>query len=280
MTVEDILLLHSTRGMNILREHCAPDFCHEAARCIYDAPRGNVLLTTGFYVGGFGETDGPPGTMFLAKALYLLGFNPIIVTDDYCQGFFMTEHIQTVYVNNDMDEADYAAMLDQYAPTLLISIERCGRNIQGDYANMRGVSIADHNARVDWLFELGARRGIPSVGVGDGGNEIGMGNLKEVISNELSLVPCEVEVSHLVIATVSNWGAYGLCACLEELSGQPLLPRYSTDMDYLQYIVDLGAVDGVTKDHVPTVDSYPTEIKHEILDKLYALIHATIPVEG
>ena len=62
--------------------------------------------------------------------------------------------------------------------------------------------------------------------------------------------------------------------------GQPLLPRYSTDMDYLQYIVDLGAVDGVTKDHVPTVDSYPTEIKHEILDKLYALIHATIPVEG
>ncbi|MCI6647536.1 MAG: DUF4392 domain-containing protein, partial [Oscillospiraceae bacterium] len=226
MTVEDIILLHSKRGMNILREHCAPDFCHEAARCIYDAPRGNVLLTTGFYVGGFGETDGPPGTMFLAKALYLLGFNPIIVTDDYCQGFFMTEHIQTVYVTNDMGEADYAAMLDQYAPTLLISIERCGRNIQGDYANMRGVSIADHNARVDWLFELGARRGIPSVGVGDGGNEIGMGNLKEVISNELSLVPCEVEVSHLVIATVSNWGAYGLCACLEELSGQPLLPRY------------------------------------------------------
>ena len=214
MTVEDIILLHSKRGMNILREHCAPDFCHEAARCIYDAPRGNVLLTTGFYVGGFGETDGPPGTMFLAKALYLLGFNPIIVTDDYCQGFFMNEKNKTVYVNNNMDEADYAAMLDQYAPTLLISIERCGRNIQGDYANMRGVSIADHNARVDWPFELGTRRGIPSVGVGDGGNEIGMGNLKEVISNELSLVPCEVEVSHLVIATVSNWGAYGLFACL------------------------------------------------------------------
>lgn len=279
MTVEDIILLHSKRGMNILREHCAPDFCHAAARCIYDAPRGNVLLTTGFYVGGFGETDGPPGTLFLAKALYLLGFNPIIVTDDYCQGFFMTEHIQTVYVNNDMGEADYAAMLDAYDPTLLISIERCGRNIQGDYANMRGVSIADHNARVDWLFELGARRGIPSVGVGDGGNEIGMGNLKDVISGELSLVPCEVEVSHLVIATVSNWGAYGLCACLEELSGQPLLPRYSTDMDYLQYIVDLGAVDGVTKDHVATVDSYPTEVKQEILEKLYALIHATVPVE-
>ena len=279
MTVEDIILLHSKRGMNILREHCAPDFCHEAARCIYDAPRGNVLLTTGFYVGGFGETDGPPGTMFLAKALYLLGFNPIIVTDDYCQGFFMTEHIQTVYVNNDMGEAEYAAMLDAYDPTLLISIERCGRNIHGDYANMRGVSIAEHNARVDWLFELGARRGIPSVGVGDGGNEIGMGNLKDVIANELSLVPCEVEVSHLVIATVSNWGAYGLCACLEELSGQSLLPRYSTDMDYLQYIVDLGAVDGVTKDHVTTVDSYPTEIKHEILDKLYALVHASLPVQ-
>ena len=162
-----------------------------------------MLLTTGFYVGGFGETDGPPGTMFLAKALYLLGFNPIIVTDDYCQGFFMTEHIQTVYVNNDMGEADYAAMLDQYAPTLLISIERCGRNSQGDDANLRGVSIADHNARVDWLFELGARRGLPAVGVGDGGNDapilkaagigVAMGNADEATRRCADYVTAHVD---------------------------------------------------------------------------------------
>jgi len=267
-TIEEIILLHSQRGMDILREYADPAFCKLAAQCIYDAPRGNVLLTTGFYVAGTGETDGPPGTTFLAKALEQLGFTPIIVTDGFCKGFFECAGLTAIYADTAMGEQDFANMLDQYAPTLLISIERCGRNRQGDYANMRGISIAEHNAPVDWLFELGAKRGIPTIGVGDGGNEIGMGNLAPVISERLSLCPCEVTVEYLILATVSNWGAYGLCAYLEQFSGKPLLPSYDTVMDYLNEIVALGAVDGVTKEAVATVDSYPTKVKKEILDKL------------
>ena len=268
-SIEDIILLHSQRGMNLLREYCPKDFCRRAAQCILDVPRGYVLLTTGFYVAGAGETDGPPGTMFLARALKRLGFSPVIVTDDFCRDFFDSEGIETVYADITMGESDYADMLDRYAPTLLISIERCGRNIHGDYANMRGVSIADHNARLDALFELGRTRGIPSIGVGDGGNEIGMGNLQQIITNRLSLVPCEVTVDYLVIATVSNWGAFGLCAYLALLSGRnDLLPDYEIAMAYLRHIVALGAVDGVTKQQVATVDSYPNEVEQEILTRL------------
>lgn len=268
--IEDIILRHGQRGMDLLRAYCDEDFCRAAAQCIYDAPRGNVLLTTGFYIAGCGtgETDGPPGTVFVAKALEALGFSPVIVTDDYCKPFFDIENIPTLCPGAEVGEDHYKNLLDEYAPTLLISIERCGRNTQGDYANMRGVSIAAHNARVDALFELGAKRGIPTIGVGDGGNEIGMGNLATVIADKLSLVPCEVTVEHLVLATVSNWGAYGLCAYLEQLSGKPLLPDYDTVMDYLTRIVALGCVDGVTKTQAATVDSYPTETKKEILDAL------------
>ena len=184
-SIEDIILLHSQRGMNLLREYCPKDFCRRAAQCILDVPRGYVLLTTGFYVAGAGETDGPPGTMFLARALKRLGFSPVIVTDDFCRDFFDSEGIETVYADTAMGESDYADMLDRYAPTLLISIERCGRNIHGDYANMRGVSIADHNARLDALFELGRTRGIPSIGVGDGGNESAW-----AICSKLSPISC------------------------------------------------------------------------------------------
>ncbi len=53
-----------------------------------------------------------------------------------------------------------------------------------------------NTARLDYLFE----HGIPSVGIGDGGNEIGMGNLAEVIPG----------VDRLVLASVSNWGV--LCS--------------------------------------------------------------------
>lgn len=269
-TIEDIILRHGQRGMDILRAYCDENFCEAAARCIYDAPRGNVLLTTGFYIAGcgIGETDGPPGTVFLARALEALGFTPTIVTDDHCRAFFTCVGLNTLCPEVHAGTDTYEALLDEYKPTLLISIERCGENADGDYANMRGVSIADHTARVDTLFRLGAGRGIPTIGVGDGGNEIGMGNVAPVIAERLSLVPCVTTVEHLVLATVSNWGAYGLCAYLERLSGKPLLPDYPTVMEYLETIVALGCVDGVTKERVPTVDGYPTQVKREVLDAL------------
>ena len=96
-----------------------------------------------------------------------------------------------------------------------------------------------------------------------------MGNLQQIITNQLSLVPCEVTVDYLVIATVSNWGAFGLCAYLALLSGRnDLLPDYEIAMAYLRHIVALGAVDGVTKQQVATVDSYPNEVEQEILTQL------------
>lgn len=273
-TIEDIILRHGQRGMDILREFSDEHFCEAAARCIYDAPRGNVLLTSGFYIAGcgIGETDGPPGTVFLAKALQELGFTPIIVTDDHCEAFFTCEGLPTVCPSVNDGEAYYEALLDECRPTLLISIERCGENTQGDYANMRGVSIADHTAKIDRMFELGAARGIVTIGVGDGGNEIGMGNVAPVIADQLSLVPCKVTAEYLILATVSNWGAYGLCAYLERFSGKPLLPDYPTVMEYLDRIVAMGCVDGVTKECVATVDGYPTEVKQEILEALRAAI--------
>ena len=273
-TIEDIILRHGQRGMDILRKYSNEDFCKQTAEFIYNAPRGNVLLTTGFYIAGcgIGETDGPPGTVFLAKALETLGFSPVIVTDDHCEDFFTCENLPTICPAVSDGDVFYEALLDEYKPTMLISIERCGKNTQGDYANMRGVSIADHTAKIDRMFELGAARGIVTIGVGDGGNEIGMGELAIVIADQLSLVPCKVTAEYLILATVSNWGAYGLCAYLEQFSGQPLLPDYPTVMEYLDRIVAMGCVDGVTKTQVSTVDGYPTEIKQEILDALRAAI--------
>ena len=48
---------------------------------------------------------------------------------------------------------------------------------------MRGRDITPQTARVDYLFD----GGVPSVGIGDGGNEIGMGNLIDVIPSVDSL---------------------------------------------------------------------------------------------
>lgn len=266
LTIEDIILRHSSRGMNILCPCLSSDFCGDAACALLNLERGNILLTTGFYVAGFAETDGPPGTFFLAKALNSLGFRCTIVTDKFCRGFF--EGINVEYVDIDASEKYYAEMLDRYSPKALISIERCGVNSKGDYANMRGESIAEHTACIDLIFDDGSQRGIPTFGVGDGGNEIGMGSFREIIEQKLSLVPCEVSVDYPVIATVSNWGGYGLCAYLQMMSGERVLPIYEQVSAYLRKIVDVGSIDGVTKQHEATVDGFSPEIEREIIDNL------------
>lgn len=86
--IEDIILRHSQRGMQVLRKFMPQDYCRTAAEKLLKLPRGKVLLTTGFYVAGYAETDGPAGTFVLARALQKLGFEPVIVTDKFCRDFF------------------------------------------------------------------------------------------------------------------------------------------------------------------------------------------------
>ena len=267
-TIEDVVLRHSKRGMTVLRGYMDSDFCKRAAQQILDLERGTILLTTGFYVAGYAETDGPLGTVVLARALKSQGFHPVIVTDQFCRGFFEPAGLDGCYMDGDPYEDEYEKVLDDYQPVGLISIERCGRNTEDDYANMRGVSIREHTAQMDWLFIKARQRGIPTFGVGDGGNEIGMGNLKDVISGKLELVPCKVKVDTLVIATVSNWGAYAVAAYIQKMTGVRVLPKFSELKEYLARIVDMGSVDGVTKEHTLSVDGFSLDVEREILDGL------------
>ena len=270
-TIEDVVLRHSKRGMTVLRSYMSRDYCRQAARRILELEKGTILLTTGFYVAGHAETDGPLGTVVLAKALEKQGFYPVIITDEFCRGFFEAADLEVCYVDVEDGAEKYEALLEKFAPAALISIERCGRNIKNDYANMRGVSIKEYTARTDWLFIQARKQGIPTFGVGDGGNEIGMGNLKEVISGRLELVPCKVKVDTLVIATVSNWGAYAIAAYIQKMTGTKVLPGFSEIKEYLSLIVNMGSVDGVTKEQTLSVDGFSLDVEKEILDGLKTL---------
>ncbi|MCD8338357.1 MAG: DUF4392 domain-containing protein [Lachnospiraceae bacterium] len=269
--IEDIVLRYSGRGMTRLREYLGSAYCEKAARRLLSLERGTVFLTTGFYVAGHAETDGPPGALIIALALKKLGFTPIIVTDRVCDGLFEPEGIFVLYVGIQANAAWYQSLLDHFHPVCLISIERCGRNQNQDYANMKGTSISAQTAHIDTMFELASDAHIFTIGIGDGGNEIGMGNLKNVISEKLSLTPCEITVDELIIATTSNWGAYALVAYLDLLQEQSVFPSYEEISGFLRQIVALGCVDGVTKQNTPSVDGFPSETEQEIIDLLHQI---------
>ena len=225
-----------------------------------------MWLATGFYVGGSGETDGPPGARALYRALKELGFAPRILTDRYCSGYFPGMDVEEVPLCHPLPE-EYVRGLLARSPVAAIAVERCGRTAQGDYQNMRGVSIREHTAPIDELF-LRLPAHILTIGVGDGGNEIGMGAAEQTVREKLALAPCTIPCAHLVVTTVSNWGAYGLCAVLSRLTGQDLLPTGEQVEGWLHHLNARGSRDGVLGTLTPTVDGFPEGTEGAVLEQL------------
>ena len=274
-TIEDIILDHDARGMLSLRPHLPSDYCSQAARYVMDHP-GDVIIVTGFYIlmAGRPETDGPPGAIAIGKALQALGRRVTYVSDQYTTPVLQAwaddaDIIDFPIADIPESKQQAASILDRVRPSLLISIERCGRNKDDAYLNMRSRDISPQTARLDYLFDST----VPSVGIGDGGNEIGMGNLVDVIPSVESLpdLPAVVTVDRLVIASVSNWGGYGLVAALSRLAGKNLLPSVEHETRIIREMVEAGAVDGTTGEAIATVDNFTTEENAAILARLHRL---------
>ncbi len=262
MSVDEIILQDSTRGMDVLQKLYPKEHCKEAVEAFKKLEKGVVFLYTGFYVGGFAETDGPIGTYFLACVLNSLGYKSVIITDKFCKDYF--KEIETLYIPLEgYSEEYYKTIIDEYNPICHFSIERCGKNADGEYANLRGVSVSKFTAPVDDLYALGAKSR-PTFAIGDGGNELGMGNFAESVIKHLSLNPCIVSSDFPIIATVSNWGAYGFMAYLDKT----LVPSFDEVDEYLGYIVALGSVDGVKVKNQKTVDGKDWSIEKKILEDL------------
>ena len=71
---------------------------------------------------------------------------------------------------------------------------------------------------------------ITTVGIGDGGNEIGMGKVHQQVIEHIQNgrnIASTVATDHLVTAGVSNWGGSALVAALRVLNQCPVHSRYA-----------------------------------------------------
>src|SRR5262249_41661601 len=173
---------------------------------------GRVVITTGFVVAsGAAETDGPPGAAVLGRALRQLGAEVVYVTDDVTAPVLSATLAalgEPKDVTRFVADADARDTLERMRPTHLIAIERPGRARDGVYRNMRGDDVSAWNAPIDELFVVarktsGRSARAVTIGVGDGGNEIGMGNVRARFAHGGALaerIASVVRVDHLVVA--------------------------------------------------------------------------------
>jgi Domain of unknown function (DUF4392) len=270
--VDQILALDP--GRRDIAAFSTPGAAVAAARALRAAKR--VLIVTGFTVEpDMPETDGPPGAAVLGRALRRLGARVTYVTDATNMPLVeaalktLDEVSEVVVYPGGADGA--RRLLEAEKPTHLVAIERPGRNRAGDYLNMRGDSVAAWNPPIDELFMgRGGARPI-TVGIGDGGNEIGMGAVRAKIARLDPLrarIATVVRVDHLVVAGVSNWGGYGVVAALGRLTGNDLLHTPEIERRLIAACVAAGACDGVTRRREPTVDSLGADTHAAVVDLL------------
>jgi len=314
--------LATVPGRNLLTE--TPHDFAAACRSIAGTANAHVAVVTGFWIPSAqppaGETDGPLGSLFLARALVPLGIRITLLTDDFCTsalavgltaanlgGKVRLLTLPTPQACRGMATAAYAdAVGKALGPiTHLVAVERPGpthtiaslqaqlggeaigetlidflqdvpEEMQDRCRTMRGFDTSDRVSPAHFLFE---RTKAVTIGIGDGGNEIGMGKLPwDVIRANVpggGAVACRVATKHLIVAGISNWGAYGLAAgvaCLRGKSWSADLADPAIETRLLKLMVEKGPlVDGRLGKPAVSVDGVPLDRYLGILPRLAAL---------
>jgi hypothetical protein len=293
------------------RERFAGPLAHVAARRILDAvPAGGVVMVlTGFpefpwIDRGVAETDGPVGAAVLARALVKArGAVAVFPCEPHFAGAIEAalRGIGLVPVRAEptavrpgdpvavvapvQGGVDAAAWLDRHRPSLAVAIERPGRSASGTYHSMTGTRVA-HCLEEDLesLFVGAGARGVLTVGIGDGGNEVGMGGLRDVVEARVPRgsacgcgcgggIAAQSEAGALVTAVLANLGASAVAASLALLTGRrEVSPTPELEMRSLAACAAAGAVDGQHGECVESADGLDRRAYAGVLEAIAALV--------
>jgi hypothetical protein len=268
-SIERLLVERNLRHMELARTALQPGYFQRAAGYLRDL-QGTVIIGTGFPVSGTFETDGPVGAMALYLALEKLGARPVIACGAPLSLALTGEYEVLELHARDLPSAHAEAdiQLLAYQPQAVVVIESPGLTADGRYYNMRGEDISARSTIFDPFISLA---NCPTIAIGDGGNEIGMGKIGGALAGvdiSTSITSCD----ELLVADVSNWGAYGLIAFLGVWAQQDLLASVFP-LELLDYLSTRGSVDGVTGENTLTEDGLPAQEGLRVIEHLRQLTH-------
>lgn len=264
--------------------------CLAAAEKIAAATsRGDsALIITGFPIvpQNLWETDGPLGAAVLAKVLQMVGLKSLLITDNGCVEILrvVSPNMQVLEfpANDERARLEAENLISEYNPSVLIAVERPGWNEKQEYHNMKGQNISDFVGKTDYLFSRGRDSGVATVAVGDGGNELGCGAIAETVRKYVPhgakcQCPCGGGIAAatpadiLVISGVSNWGSYGIAACLSLLKNIEYKHDGESELRLLRRLIEAGAIDSMTLKSKPFVDGVPTSVNNLVVNLIWEI---------
>ncbi len=207
-----------------------------------------------------GESDGPPGASAMARGLRAIGFDVEIFTEEACidgvlgMNGLLGVDVPVTALPMERETPEHQRIAD--ALDALIVTEKLGVNEKGIQHSVTGVSREGMRAYVDPIVNVMNEAGKLTVGIGDGGNEIGFGSVydaaRDLISNGRTCkcgcgggIITVTKVKHMFPVAISNWGAYGLVGTLAVGFERPdIVVTPDEEHKILSRCIDLDLVDG------------------------------------
>lgn len=284
-----------------------------AADALLAVPDGStVFVTTGSVSRAWisteiGENDGPAGAaaviralaiskrvhcVLLAEATLLPGMKAILTSAgltvlpfDQAQiaskdGSLAIASMLPFTTSDDAAPGAARELLAKYKPALFFSTERVGRAKDGVYYSMRAIDYGMGRARIDVLFDEAIKQGIPTVAVGDGGNEIGMGAVTEAVNAHVkfgetiaAVTPSDV----LVTAACSNWGCTAIAGAIAaRRKDARLVHTPEMERQLLNRGVDIGLINSVQNVVDANVDGLPLDTHIALAEMVRAVVRPAL----
>jgi hypothetical protein len=254
-----------------------------------------------------GETDGPIGAAALARAVEIgLGAKPMLLCEERSlpSAIHATEGAGLAVVDHDifvsrggcalalplplgLEPGRKAAqdLFARFSPAAVLFVEKGGPNEKGVFHSILGTGRpADVMANAHLLADLAEQKGVLTIGIGDGGNEIGCGLIVDAVRKVQPFgrkcqCPCGGGIAtitrcdHLIFAAISNWGAYALAAALAGLLDRPgILHDTATELRMLDGSLAGGAMDGAYARLIPYVDGTSAAVQTSIVTLLHQIV--------
>jgi hypothetical protein len=273
-----------------------------------------VILLAGAGVSPWlewGETDSPTGIASLARALcFGMGARPVYVGNEKELGPVIAAGVAAgiTVLNKEAVEVfkrkntalcvpfplgaqgareKALEILDEFEPAAILGVEKHAPNSVGVWHSASGQAVSgETQPHVHHIVEEGRKRGIFTVGIGDGGNEIGYGLIRDEVNDIFKqsfgdicqcgcgggeATTCAADV--LVSASVSNWGAYGVSAVLAYMLEDPfVLQDADTERRMVEAMAQAGAVEATYALSIPWVDGTSPEVQ----DALVTMMHGVV----
>lgn len=291
------------------RERQGKSLVGAAAEALLAVPDGaTVFITTGSVSRAWispeiGENDGPAGAAVVARALSLakrthcivlaeetllpgmraiftsagLTVLPIEQARIACEDGSLAVVSMLPFTTSDAEAPGEAhRLLDEHRPALCFSTERVGRAKDGVYYSMRAIDYGMGRSRIDVLFDEALRRRIPTVAVGDGGNEIGMGAITEAVAKHVKFgetIAATTPADVLVTAACSNWGCSAIAAAIAaRRKDTRLLNTPELERQLLLRGVDVGLINSVHNTVDPNVDGMHLDTHLAAVEMMRAVV--------